>query len=496
MIDKINKFKDLQKKLNAYRYFFWLMNWDQETEMPKMGLDFQLSNYQILMEEAYKLETDKEYTDLLEELYLNKDTLDDDLKVEIKHLYKSYQIIKVVPKNEYLEYDMLIQGASPIWANAKKNNDFALWSETLEKIVQFQRKLTKYLETDDKKGYDILLDFYEDDMTVEEYDEFFDQLRTQLVPFVLEKTAKKRKINRKFSNKIFDINKQKELSDYLLDVLHFDKNRGLLKTSVHPFTSGLASVDTRITTAYHENDLLSNIFSVVHETGHAIYEQQNDKRFDGTNLHGGASMGIHESQSRLYENMIARSYEFISTHFQKIAELFPKQFKNVSVDEFYRFVNKTERSLIRIEADELTYPLHIMVRYELEKGLISGKIKVKDLPKKWNQLMYRYLKIKPKTDSEGVLQDIHWAGGSFGYFPTYALGTAYAAQIYHKMDQDINIKKQIKENRIDNINEWLKEHIHKYGASKTPKEIMLIATNEPFFASYYVNYLKDKYKDL
>jgi carboxypeptidase Taq len=228
--------------------------------------------------------------------------------------------------------------------------------------------------------------------------------------------------------------------------------------------------------------------------GHAIYEMQNDSKYDDTFLHGGTSMGIHESQSRMYENMIGRAKEFWDLHYPKLVEIFPKELKNVSVDEFVRYVNTAKRSLIRIEADELTYALHIMVRYELEKMLISGKLKVKDLPKKWKQLMGQYVGVRPKTDIEGVLQDIHWSGGSLGYFPTYALGSAYAAQIYEAMNRDIDVKKAIQENRIDEINQWTKEHIHQYAKTKTPKELMLIATHEPFNPMYYVNYLKEKFK--
>src|SRR5690606_32400725 len=288
---------------------------------------------------------------------------------------------------------------------------------------------------------------------------------------------------------------QKEYSEYLTGVFSYDMKHAVLKESAHPFTSNNNTYDVRITTRYIENILESSIFSTIHEMGHAIYEQQVDASLNTTRLNGGASMGIHESQSRMYENMIGRSYAFWEVHFDKLKEIFAKELKGVTLLDFYKYINRAERSLIRTEADELTYSLHIMVRYEIEKLLISGKLKAKDLPKKWRKLYQQYVGVRPKNDQEGVLQDIHWSGGSFGYFPTYALGSAYAAQIYHAMNKDFNIENAISNNEISKINEWLKEKIHKYGQSKTPKELLLYATGEAFDAKYYIDYLKRKFSN-
>jgi carboxypeptidase Taq len=316
-----------------------------------------------------------------------------------------------------------------------------------------------------------------------------------LVPLVKEVTsAPKAKYSRKLKSATFDKAGQQAFSEYLLGVFGYDLDHGVLKTSAHPFTSGVASVDTRITTHYDEKNVASAIFSTIHEMGHAIYEMQNDPKYDETLLHGGTSLGIHESQSRLYENMLGRSKAFWETHYDALVNVFPKQLKNVSLDDFFTYINEAKRSLIRIEADELTYALHVMVRYELEKQMINGRLKVSDLPKKWNQLMGRYVGKRPKTDKEGVLQDIHWSFGSIGYFPTYALGSAYAAQIYDAMSKDIDIDEAIRSGNIKAINLWLKDKVHRFGASKSPKEIMMHATGKPFDPSYYVNYLKDKFR--
>jgi len=491
----IEMYKAIQKKLKAYEYVIWLMSWDQETEAPDMSVDYRSKQFQVMAEEAYKLESDPKYVEAIEKLFENLDQLKDkEFQIEIKKAHKALRIVKKVPKDEWITYQVLTQSGSHIWAQAKEKNDFEMFAPTLEKIVEFNKKLVKYLETPELKGYDILLDIYEEGFGVEKYDEFFGKLREELVPFVLEVTTKnKERFNKKLTKAVFPTDKQKEFSNYLLEIFKYDTKKGLLKESAHPFTSGVSSVDTRITTHYHEDNFVSSIFSTIHEMGHGIYELQNDSKYDDTALHGGTSLGIHESQSRMYENMIGRSLSFWKTHYPKLKELFPKQLKDVDVEQFYRFINQAKRSLIRIEADELTYSLHVMVRYELEKALINGKLKVKDLPKRWNKLMSQYVGKRPTTDKDGVLQDIHWSGGAFGYFPTYALGSAYAAQIYESMNKDLNVNQAIENNDIASINEWCKEHIHKFAQTKTPDEIMHIATKQEFSPHYYVDYLKEKF---
>jgi carboxypeptidase Taq len=497
MKNYIKIYTDTRKKLKAYEYATWLMSWDQETEAPKGSVEYFSKQFEVLAEEMYALESSPEYMEAIDRLHESLDQIEDeDLKAEIKKVYKDLLVIKKVPKKELIDYQVLTANGSHIWAKAKEQDNFDMFAPTLEKIVLFNKKLVKYLETDELKGYDILLDQFEEGFGVKEYDFFFNKLREELVPFVLEVTKKENraKFSKKLTKGVFPVDKQREFSHYLMDVFHYDKEHGLLKESAHPFTSGVSAQDTRITTHYHEHLPASSIFSTIHEMGHGIYELQNDPKYDDTMLHGGTSLGIHESQSRMYENMIGRSYEFWQVHYPKLVELFPKQLKGIELDEFYRYINQAQRSLIRIEADELTYSLHVMVRYELEKQLINGKLKVKDLPKKWKSLMSQYVGVRPSTDKEGVLQDIHWSGGAIGYFPTYALGSAYAAQIYQAMDKEIDVKKAVKDNQINLINAWLKEKIHHFAGSKTPKELLMIATNEPFDPMYYINYLKDKFK--
>lgn len=493
----INFYKEVRQKVKAFEYVFWLMSWDQETEAPNASVDYRSKQFQVLATESYMLESDPKFIEAIEKLYENLDQLEDeDLKIEIKKANKGLRIVKKVPKDEWIAYQVLTQSGSHIWAQAKEKNDFEMYAPTLEKIIEFNKKLVKYLETPEMKGYDILLDMFEEGFGVKEYDQFFNTIKEELVPFVLEVTSREKiKFNRRLSKAVYPKDKQNEFSHYLMKVFNYDTNKGLLKESAHPFTSGVSSVDTRITTHFYENNLASAIFSTIHEMGHGIYELQNDPKYDDTELHGGTSFGIHESQSRMYENMIGRSFAFWKTHYAKLVECFPKQLKGIPVEEFYQYINQAKRSLIRVEADELTYSLHVLVRYEIEKELINGKLKVKDLPKRWNKLMGQYVGKRPSTNKEGVLQDIHWSGGAIGYFPTYALGSAYAAQIYQSMNKEINVTKAIEENNIAAINAWCKEHIHKFAQTKTPKQILQIATKQDFNPKYYVEYLKEKFSN-
>lgn len=493
MNDKIELYKETRKRLKAYEYMMWLLSWDSETEAPKGSIEYRAKQIEVMSNDIYEIESNKTFVEAIEFLFSHKDQLEQTLKIEIEKKHKDLRFIKYIPKDEYINYQVLLSKSAHIWAEAKNTNNFLHFKDTLETIVLYQLKLVKYLETDTLKGYDVLLDMYEEGFNQKTYDHFFNTLKRDLVPFVKDVLKRKVNIHPVFINESFDAEKQKAFSEYLLDVFYYDRNRGLLKTSEHPFTSGVTSRDTRITTRYLEDQLASSIFSTIHEMGHGLYELGNDASLDETFLHGGTSLGIHESQSRMYENMIGRSKAFWETHYKKLQEIFTPQLDEVSCDDFLTYINEVKASLIRVEADELTYPIHIMLRYEIEKGLINQTIKVSELPTVWNTYMKDYLGIEPNDDTTGVLQDIHWSFGSFGYFPTYALGSAYGAQIYDAMSKEIDIESIIRNNNIDSINQWTKTHIHTYGQLKKPEEIMMIATKKPFDPSYYVAYLKQKY---
>lgn len=488
----INTYIDYRTKMQALEYASYIISWDSETEAPVGCLDERSKQVGVLSEMSYKLERSDEYIATVKILFEHLNELDDVLKVEIKKVHKNLMESLKVPMEELVEYSILLAKAQNIWAEAKVNNDYNKFAPTLAEIIKFNKRYVKYLETEKLSGYNVLLDSYEEGMTKEKYDRFFNLLKEEIVPLV-HKINEIKQADDLLKGKLFDINKQKEFADYLMDVMCFDKSRGLMKESEHPFTSGYGTSDVRVTNHYYEDLLTSSIFSAIHELGHATYDQQCDPTLDATFLSGGSSMAIHESQSRFYENIVGRSYEFWVRHYPKLQNIFSEELCDVTLDEFYKYINKVECSLIRTEADELTYPLHVMVRYEIEKLIIESDVDVYELPKIWNKLYKEYLGIDVPSDKEGILQDVHWAGGSFGYFPTYALGSAYGAQMLDAMRKDLDFEKIIGEENLNKINEWLKNKIHIYGGTKTPDELMIISTGKSFDAAYYVEYLKNKF---
>lgn len=496
MKEYISKYEKHREKIRAYGYAMWMIGWDSSTEAPKGCFEQRGRYLGVLSEESYKLQTSDEYIDIVNNLFNNKEKLDEVLRHEIVNMKEENDKIRKIPMKEYIDFQVLLSDSQNIWAEAKNKSDFNIFKPCLEKIVIYLKKYIKYLETDELKGYNVMLNDFEKGFTVKEYDNFFDVLKKELVPFVKKVTQIKLEYNNEFENKTYPKLSQIDFCKYIEKVMCYDTNRGLMKESEHPFTSGVSSRDVRVTNHYYEDLLISSIFSAIHELGHATYEQQVDPKLDYTFSSGGASMAMHESQSRFYENIIGRSKEFWSNHYNKLKSVFEEQLKDTTLEDFYKGINKVESSLIRTEADELTYPIHVMIRYDIEKMIFNDEIQVEDLPKVWNKLYKDYLGIDVPDDKNGVLQDSHWSGAAFGYFPTYALGSAYASQIYDKMIEDVNVEKALSSGTTKEINEWLKDKIHKYGASKEPKDIFKIATGKDFDPMYYVNYLKDKYSKI
>lgn len=489
-------YNDTNRKLKVFSLFNFLSGWDAETEAPDGAVLSRGETLGDMSEMYYELANSEEYKTAIETLYQNREELDGILRHEIEVAKKSSEKLAKIPVEEYVAFQKLMNEAYPHYVNAKNADDFNSFKPYLEGIVEYTRKYVKWQDGENLHGYDILLDEYEDDMTQKEYDEFFDLLKDRLVPFIQKVCDKEEKLNEKLTLGHFSADKQREFCEYLRGVMCFDKNHTVIKESEHPFTSGFGNKDVRITNHYYEDNLASSIFSAIHEMGHGLYELQVDDEINATMSGGGASMAMHESQSRFMENMVGRSEAFWSVHFDKLKELFKDELSGVSLKDFLKYVNHVEKSLIRTEADELTYPMHIIVRYEIEKELVSGKITVDELPSVWNAKYKEYLGVDVPNDKEGVLQDVHWAYGNFGYFPTYALGSAYAAQIYNAMSKDLNIDDALKKGDVSELAAWLKDHLHKYGASKKPKELLKIATNEDFDPNYYVDYLINKYSAL
>ncbi|MDD3126243.1 MAG: carboxypeptidase M32 [Candidatus Izemoplasmatales bacterium] len=491
----IQKFHEAIIKQKAYNYVLYLTGWDSATEAPHGSFARRAEMLGIISQEAFRLIICPEYQEIVNMLFARIDELDDVTRREIKKAKKALDKIVKIPENEYVGYQKLISLTQVVWEDAKANNDYNSFKTNLAEIIQYNKRFIKYYGIDDLP-YNILLDEFEEDMTMKDYDQLFNLLKAELVPFVKEVIAAQKSQEKPFETAFYPKDKQMQFSDKLMNIMAFDRSRGLLKTSVHPFTWNTSPSDVRLTTHILENTVFSSVFSTIHELGHATYEQQIDEKWDNTLLSGGTSSGIHESQSRFYENIIGRSKEFWNTHLADMQAIFPEQLAGVTVDDVIIAINKVQRSFIRTEADELTYSLHVMVRYELEKRIFSEEISVDDLPKIWNELMVEYLGIEPQTDTEGILQDVHWSEGMFGYFPTYALGSAFAAQIYYTMKKELDIEAILSEPTLGKINAWLKTKIHQYGSSKTAKEILKEVTNEDFNPEYYLRYLKEKYTAL
>lgn len=494
-MSKFNEFREKQDEINALGYALNHISWDQATEAKSGSNEYRNKQVGILSKKQFELVIEPSRIELIRELR-NDASLSEEETREIYLASRQIDSLEKVPANLYSEYQVLLSRAQGIWENAYIEKNYSMFKDTLKEIIEKTNEVLEYRNDGSRSNYDILLDDFEEGMTSEKYDEFFDLLKEQLVPFVKQITSKEVIYNDDFIKNNFSEKGQKEFAEYLMDVFNFDRERGLLKESVHPFTWNTHSQDVRLTVRYIEDLMTSSIFSAAHELGHALYEQQIDSKYDGTYLSGGTSMGFHESQSRFYENMIGRSRVFWKAHFDKLKEIFKEELAGVTMDDFYKFVNKVELSYIRVEADELTYPLHIMIRYEIEKEIFNGEVDIDKLDERWNELTKEYLGLDVTNDSEGILQDVHFSAGLFGYFPTYALGSAIAAQIYNTMEKEICIYDIVKSGNLEPINTWLKTHAHKYGSFKTSNEILAEMTGEPFNPEYYTKYLINKYLEL
>jgi carboxypeptidase Taq len=341
-----------------------------------------------------------------------------------------------------------------------------------------------------------MLDDYEKGFSMENLDRFFGVLKKELVPFLKKVMEEGKKVEDSFLKGDYPEKKQEELGRFLAEYVGFDFDRGVMAVSAHPFTTNLHNKDVRITTHYMPQDMFSNLYSVAHEGGHALYELNVDPKYDYTTLAGGATTGLHESQSRLFENYVGRSRAFIHYLYPTLLELFPQQLNGVTEEEIYRAVNRAEPSLIRTEADELTYSLHIMVRYELEKALMQGTLTVADLPAAWNAKYKEYLGVDVPDDTHGCLQDIHWAMGDMGYFPSYALGSAYSAQAVDDLRKTMDLDAQWAEGNMQPLKDALRSRVWQHGRAKEPQWLVQSLCGGAFDAAHYTNYLKNKYTEL
>ncbi len=484
----------LQKKRSAYDHALGLLSYDGLTNAPKGTAANRAQTMGILSEELYRLNTGPETVELLEYLDESRDKLTPAEQRTVFLLLKSIRQMQAIPMADYVGYQQLLVEADDVWHTAKENSDFTLFQPYLERIFETVKRFAGFCAPE-KDPYDYWLNEFEEGTDRQRCDSFFAALRAGIVP-LLEQVKVKPQPDSEVLRGEFPAAAQAEFSLRIMGLMGLDPAHVGLATTEHPFTTSLGShLDERITTHYYEDNFTSSMFSVIHEGGHALYDTGCDDAYAWTALDGGVSMGIHESQSRFYENLLGRSRAFCEYIFPVAQSFFPS-LRGRTPEEFYRAVNRAEPGCVRLEADELTYALHIMVRYELEKRVMAGELAVADLPGEWNRLYRDYLGVDVPDDRRGVLQDSHWSGGAIGYFPSYALGSAYGAQLLKVMGETVDVDAALRRGDFAPINAWLRERIWRHGCLYPPAELFRMAAGGEFDPRYFITYLTEKYTEL
>lgn len=492
MKPSIIRLRALEKQLYAYLYAMTVIDFDAETVAPEGSADGRAEATEVLSRASFDLLVNDGTAALLKEAAADAETEQE--RAEVRNLQRQYDEIARIPADEYAAFTKLCSQSVPAWTKAKRTNDFSLFAPYLEKIIAARRAQARYFAPD-RDPYEVLLDRYEKGLTIAQCDEFFATLRETIVPLLADIQTRGKAVRTDFLDQEWPIDAQRRVSKKIMELWGLDPAHCYLAESEHPFTTEFWRGDVRITTHYMPRDIFSNLYSVAHEGGHALYELNINPDYDYTVVTHGATMGIHESQSRLFENLVGRSRAFVHYLYPTLKELFPAQLADVSAEEIWRAVNRAEPGLIRTEADELTYCLHVMVRYEIEKQLIGGTLEAKDVPAVWAKLYKEYLGIEVPNDRDGCLQDSHWSGGAFGYFPSYALGSAYGAQMLRRMEQDVDVWGAAARGDLTPITAWLREKVHQYGGLMKPADVVKNACGD-FSAEDYIQYLTRKYTEL
>jgi carboxypeptidase Taq len=490
------KLKQLKAKMSDIMYLSQaagLLNWDQNTYMPAGAAESRGNQMAVLSRVAHEWSTSDEIGKLLAGLsaYAQQLQPDSDDARLIKVTQHDYDIETRVPTEFVVESAQTTTLAFNAWVEARQKSDFSIFLPHLEKVVDLNRRYAAFFP-EFEKPYDALLDQFEPGMKTTDVKAIFDQLRPQQVELI-KAIAEKPAVDDSFLHQAFDEQKQWDFGVEVVSRFGYDWNRGRQDKAPHPFSTSFGMDDVRITTRVYPDFLNPMLFGTMHETGHAMYEQGVSRSLIGTNLARGASLAVHESQSRMWENLVGRSLPFWQFFYPRLQEVFP-QLSPVSLEQFYHGINKVSPSYIRVEADEATYNLHIMLRLELEIAMIEGKIALKDLPTLWNARMEEYLSVTPPNDAQGVLQDVHWAYGNIGYFSTYALGNLVSAQLWEKIKSDLpDLDEQIRSGKFDGLLGWLRTNIHQHGRKFEPQELIRRVTGSPITPEPYMRYLREKF---
>lgn len=498
MNDKLNRLYALLRQCEYRNHAIQILNYDMETQAPEGGMEDDGRDISYLSEEIFRIQSSDEFRNLVEELYQEREKYDIWDQRLLTLLKRQNDRTKNITPEFDRERTELFNKAYITWIKAKEKNDYSLFEDCLEKVSDSERKYASLQDNHNEETlYDVLLNQYEEGFTSKDLDCFFDELEQGLVPLLRKVRTSSYTPRHDFLRRRVPINKQEEFSEFLMRFNGFDFTRGSLSTTEHPFTSQFSYNDVRITTHYFEDNFISNMYSIIHEGGHALFGQ-NVKEEVFTHLLGEASLSMskHESVSRFYENVIGRSRAYIHAIYPEFQRIFHEEMQDVSEEDFYEGANYVDfKNPLRTEADELTYSLHIIIRYRLEKKMMEGKINFDHLDKEWNQLYKEILGIENKDAKTGILQDVHWTSG-FGYFPTYSMGNALNCMYVKKMKQDLDFEKTIEEGRMDKILAWMKDNVFSTAPLYDTKEWIRSLTGEKFSPKAYIDYLTEKFSNL
>jgi carboxypeptidase Taq len=495
MSEKLEQLKEKLGEVADLSNTVGLLGWDQQVNMPPAGNEARGQQLATLSKLAQEKLISDEMGRLLDDLKQEFDGADTDDAALIRVAARNYDKARQVPPSFIAEQAIVTAKAFEAWVEARAKSDYSIFQPHLEKVVELVHKYISFFPPADHP-YDTLLDDYERGMKTADVKAIFDDLRPKQVELIKAITSAKQ-VKADFLYKKYN---EKKLMDFGVEVITkfgYDWNRGRQDKAPHPFETSFSINDVRITTRYEDDNPLATLFSTMHEAGHAMYEQGINPAYERTPLTGGASLAVHESQSRMWENLVGRSLPFWEHFYPALKKTFSSQLDGVSLKSFYKAINKVEPSLIRVNADEATYNMHIMLRLELEIGMVEGKIAIKDLPEIWNTKMQEYLGVVPPDDAKGVLQDIHWSGGSIGYFSTYALGNLISAQWWEKINKDIpDLDDQIRKGNFSELLAWLRKNVHDHGQKHEPQQLVQQVTGSRITAGPYVRYLKKKYSEI
>ena len=494
----LDQLKKTEQELHLLSGVSALLGWDRATAIPKKAVPQRAEQAAYLSTLIHEKVTSPAFKKTVQILSKNSSQLSAQDQCIVKHYVKDLKKIEKIPKKHVEEFARLCTKSEHAWEEARRKKDFSIFAPYLEKVLQMKLQEAKYVDAQEHP-YNVLLDDFEEGMTFQKINPVFETLKAGLREIIKNITSspvykQQKNILQKLD---FPVEKQKAIAkDIKNKILGEFPDRHTDAVSMHPFTTRISADDVRITTAYREGQPLFSFTSTAHESGHALYELGFSEKLQGTILSDAPSMGLHESQSRFWENQITKSKEFWQSYYRSYQQQFPSLHK-ISFDKFYAQVNQVKPSLIRIECDEVTYCLHIVIRYELEKALLEGKLKVKDLPAAWNKKYKEYLGVTPQHNGEGVLQDMHWSEGLFGYFPTYALGTMYSAMIFSQLKKEHpQVMKELQQGDFSTVRTWLREKIHQHGATMLTEELIRKVCKRDLTPDDFLNYLNEKYYPL